>query len=73
MFPWLNCVHRLGRSGILASSHRFPDIRNSKFVTLKIQVRLVMYNIRNGAIKCQIPEFLSDDNSYDCSVSHHLR
>ena len=32
-----------------------------------------MYNIRSGAIRWQIPDFLSDGNSNVCSSSHHLR
>ena len=32
-----------------------------------------MHNIRNGAIRWQIPDFLSDSNSNFCSISHHLQ
>ena len=32
-----------------------------------------MYTIRNGAIRWQIHDFLSDANSNFCSFSHHLR
>ena len=32
-----------------------------------------MYNIRNGAIRWQMHDFLFDGNSNVCSISHHLR
>ena len=41
-----------------ASFHRFRDIHISKFVTLKMDVKVVMYNIRSGAIRWKIPDFL---------------
>ena len=33
----------------------------------------MLYNIRSGAIRWQIPDFLSDDNSNVCSIYHHLQ
>ena len=32
-----------------------------------------MYNIHNGAIRWQIPDFLFYDTSNVCSISHHFR
>ena len=43
-------------------SHRFPDIHISNLPTLKMQVKVMMYNIRSGAIRWKIHDFLSDDN-----------
>ena len=42
------------------------NIHVSKFVTLKMQVKVTMYNIRS-AIRWQIPDFLSDSNSNICN------
>ena len=33
----------------------------------------MMYNIRSGAIRWQIPYFLSDDNCNVCFISHLLQ
>ena len=33
----------------------------------------MMYNIRGGAIRWQIGDFLSDCNSNVCFISHHIR
>ena len=41
-----------------ASSRRLPDIHISNLVTLN-----TMYNVLSAAIRCQIHDFRSDDNS----------
>ena len=33
----------------------------------------MIYNVRGGVIRWQIHDFLSDDNSNICSISHRLR
>ena len=59
------------------SSHRFPDIFylyiSRYFVTLKIWVKVTMYNILSGSILMQKHDFLSYASSNDYSVSHRLR
>ena len=59
-----------------ASSHRFPDdiyyMISRNCVTLKIFVNVTMYNIRTGAIRWRIPDFIYDGYSNVCSISHHL-
>ena len=61
----------------LASVHRLPDIKyymiSINFVTLKIYIKVTLHNIRNGAIRWQISDFLSDSNNNIFSTSHHLR
>ena len=44
----------------LTSSHLFWDIHISKLVTLKMQVRVMMYNIHSGAIRWQISQVPND-------------
>ena len=41
--------------------------------TFNIYVKLTICNIRNGAIRCQTADFLCDDNSNVCHISHHLQ
>ena len=36
-------------------------------------VKVTIYNIRNGAIRWQITDFLSDGNSNVCCISHHFQ
>ena len=42
-------------------------------VTLKVEIKVTMYNIRNGAIRWQIPDFLSDGFIHVCSISRCVR
>ena len=58
---------------IIANSHHFRDIHISKFVTLKMLVKVITYNIRSGAIRWQIPDFISDNICHVCSNFHRLR
>ena len=55
---------------IFASSHRFWDIHISKLVTLQMQIKVMTYNNRSGAIWWKIPDFLSDDNNNVCIFKH---
>ena len=48
------------------SCYSFPDIHISNFVTLKMQVKVIMDSFRSGAIGLQISYFLSDGNSNVC-------
>ena len=50
----------------------FVKPSNLKF-DLKIQVKVMVYNIRNSAIRWQIHDFIVDGTSNVCSISHHLR
>ena len=52
-----------------ASFHRFQDIHISKFVTWKMEGKVMMYNISSGAIQWQIHDFLSNGNSNVCIFS----
>ena len=36
-------------------------------------VKVMMYNIRSGAIQWQIYDFFSDGNNNNCSISHRLQ
>ena len=56
-----------------ASSHCFRDIHISKFPTLKMYVKAVMYKICSDATRWKMPDFQSDGNSNVCSVTHRLR
>ena len=47
----------------LASSHLFQDIHISNFMTLQIQIKVMMYIVCSGVIRWQLPGFLSDGNS----------
>ena len=38
-----------------------------------MSIKVTTYNIRSGAIRWQLPDFLSDGNSNVYSVSHRLR
>ena len=54
----------------------FQILNNMLFrnvVTLKIQINIIVFNSRNGAIRWQIPDSVSNGNSNVCSISHHLR
>ena len=69
---WSNSMPNINLYHIWAIYHRFPDIIISN-VTLKKQVKVTMYNIRNGVIRWQIHDFLFDSSSNICSISKHLR
>ena len=56
-----------------AGIRRFRDIHVSKFVPLKIIFNVITYNIRCGAIRWKMFDFLSDVNSNVRSISHRLR
>ena len=55
----------------------FSDIKyymiSKNCVTLKIQVKVPTYSIRNGAIWKLIPDFLFHGNINICPISHHLQ
>ena len=48
---------------LLALSANLRYLHLQKFVTLTMQVKVMMYNIHSGAIRWQIPDFISDGNS----------
>ena len=54
------------------SSHSFPDIHFAKFVTIKIYVKVMMYNILSGAIQTQISDFIYDGKSNFAFSSGYL-
>ena len=56
---------------IIASSYRFRD-SHLKIHGLKNVHQGHEYNIRNGAIRMHIHDFLSDGNGNVCSLSHRL-
>ena len=56
-----------------ASSLRFRDIHISKFVISKMYFKVMTHNIHSGAIRWQMPDFLSDSNSNVCAISHRSR
>ena len=51
----------------------FRDIYISKLMTLEMQVKIMTYNIRSGAIRWQMHDFLSDGNRNVCSISYRIR
>ena len=51
---------------IFDSSHRSHDIYISNFVTLKMLVKVMTYNICSGAMRWQKPDFLSDGKCNGC-------
>ena len=60
----------------MRKSHRFPDIKYYTIfrnVSLKIYVKVTMYNIRNGAVRWRIPDFLSDGNSYLRDIRKNIK
>ena len=51
----------------------YRDTHNSKFVNMKMYVKVMMYNIRSSTIRWKIHDFLSNGNSNVCNMSHSLR
>ena len=49
-------------SAFFVSSHHFQDIHISKVETMKMYVKVMMYNIRSCTVRLQVSHFLSDDN-----------
>ena len=66
-------VYKRYNWAVFVSFHPFQYISISNFVSLKIHVKIMMYNIRIGAIWWQIPDFLFDGISNVWYISHHLR
>ena len=66
-------LYRSHTWAFFSSFHLFRDILISKFVTLKMLVKVMMYNIYSSVIQWQIPDFWPDSNSNVCSISHRLQ
>ena len=49
-------------SSFFVRFHHFQDIYISKVETLKMLVKVMMYNIRSVTVRLQVSDFLSDDN-----------